>query len=225
MSDADLDKSYSSYGLVTVQRIFDCLGVQLTQDELLAVNQHPNSCYYQLLQVPLKNIFNGIIIEQASDYREYAQKMMIDYLISGAANLPEDQAKPVGAKLDLEAMRVDLIAEGDKYDLLQFEHHKLILDSQKLLIKFAKTLPKPPQVVAAPTSDDFLDKIRPFVEQAESLAERIKAFRTQFYKYIITARELLNTLPDYFNRFQGSEQHHEALNFNAVLGDNQAVQK
>lgn len=217
--DAELAKWYSSYGVVTVQRIFDCLGVQLSLDELLSVNQYPSSCYYQLLQVPLKNIFNGIIIDQTTDYREYAQKMIIDYLISGAANLPADQAKPVGAKLQLEDMRVVLISEGDKFDLLQFEHHKLILDSQKVLIKLAKTLPKLPNIPETLANDEFLAKITPFVEQAELLAARIKAFRSQFYTTILKGRELLNTLPDYFNRFEGAPEHLEALNFNAMLGD------
>ncbi len=221
MMDADLTKWYSSYGLVTVQRIFDCLGVHLTQDELLSLSQHPTSSYYHLLQVPLKNIFNGIIIEQATDYREYAQKMLIDYLISGAANMPADDAKPVGAKLDLEDMRVALIAEGDKYDLVQFEHHKLILDSQKVLITLAKALPKPPKIVEIVANEEFLAEISPFLDQAELLTERIKAFRTQFYTTILEGRALLNAIPEYFNRFQGAEEHLEALNFNAMLGDNQ----
>ena len=220
MMEADLTKWYSSYGLVTVQRIFECLGVHLTQDELLSVNQHPTSCYYHLLQVPLKNIFNGIIIEQATDYREYAQKMLIDYLISGAANTPADDAKPVGTKLDLEDMRVALIAEGDKYDLAKFEHNKLILDSQKMLITLAKTLPKPPKLIESVANEEFLAEITPFFEQAELLTERFKAFRTQFYATILKGRELLNAIPEYFNRFQGAEDHLDSLNFNATLGDN-----
>lgn len=220
--DAEMSRWYSSYGVITAQRLFENLNVHLSYDELLLLNNHPKSCYYQLLQVPLKNIFNGIIIDQTTDYREYAQKMLIDYLISGAANPTDEQSNLAGAKLELEDMRRELIEEGDQFDMLQFEHHKLILDSQKLLLKLAKKLPKPVNVQETRVDEAFMTAISPLFGQTELITQKVKSFRARFLQTILRGRALLNTLPDYFNRFEGDIAHLEALDFDAKLGDEQS---
>ena len=89
-----------------------------------------------------------------------------------------------------------------------------------MLITLAKTLPKPPKIIESVANEEFLAEITPFFEQAELLTERFKAFRTQFYATILKGRELLNAIPEYFNRFQGAEDHLDSLNFNATLGHN-----
>lgn len=222
--DSDIAKSYSSYGLVTVERIFGLMGIHLSPDELLAVSRNTNTRYYLLLQVPLRNILNGIIIDQATDYREYAQKMIIDYLISGSANQADDQSKLSNSRFELEEMRTKIMTEGDQFDLLQFDHHKLILDSQKALITLAKPLTKSSMIDNAPADVSFQAIIAPFLEQAQSLTGRIKSFRSYFYDTILKCKDLLNTMPDYFNRFEGDVRHVEALYFDPTLGedDNQS---
>ena len=59
----------TTYGLVTIERIFDLFRIRLSADELQIVSSSTRSPYYQLIQVPLKNIFNGIILNQTNDYR------------------------------------------------------------------------------------------------------------------------------------------------------------
>ncbi len=217
--DAEQSNWYSTYGLVTVERIFALMSIRLSAEELSIVSASPNSPYYQLLQVPLKNIFNGIILGQATDYREYAQKMLVDYLISGAANLAEDETKPQGVRLELELMRSDLIESGDQFDLLQFEHHKLISESQRILIEKAKKLPKPRVIIDEEHSNVIQQVIQPFLDQAEDLSLKFRNFRTQFYQTILKAKELLDSVPEYMNIFEGDEKHLEMLYFNSKLGD------
>lgn len=217
--DEDGSSWYSTYGLVTTERIFDLLGITLDQDDLYVISQSPQSPYYQLLQVPLKNIFNGIIINQATDYREYAQKMLVDYLLSGAANLSEEQTKHEGARLELELMRTELIESGEKFDLLQFEHYKLINDSQRTSMDLAATLPDLDELPNEQQGTEVMQTMQPFLEQAEALSRQIKNFRKQFYDTILKARDLLDSIPEYFNQLESQPEHMELLHFDAKLGE------
>ncbi len=217
--DENISTWYSTYGLVTIERIFDLLGITLDQDALHTISQSPQSPYYQLLQAPLKNIFNGIIINQASDYREYAQKMLVDYLLSGAANLSEEQTKHEGARLELELMRIALIETGEKFDLLQFEHYKLINESQRTSMDLAATLPNSNVLLDEQQGTAIMQAMLPFVEQAEALSLQIKNFRKQFYETILKARDLLDSIPEYFNQLESQPEHMELLHFDANLGE------
>jgi hypothetical protein len=210
---------YSTYKLVTVERIFDSMGISLSQEDLHTVSTSIHSPYYQLLQVPLKNIFNGIIISQATDYREFAQKMLVDYLLSGAANLAADATKPEGTRLQLENMRTGLMESGEQFDLLQFEHYRLINESQNSLIATAQTLPEPRVLIDEQQSAWILEIIQPFLEQACGINLKIKEFRKQFYANILRSRELLESVSGYFNQFQTEAEHMEALKFDAKLGE------
>lgn len=217
--DAEQSTWYSSYGLVTVGRIFDLMGIHFNQTELLQVSHSQNSPYYQLLQTPLKNIFNGIILDQATDFREYVQKMLVDYLLSGAADLSEDQTKPEGAKLVLDDMRLDVIASGDQFDLLQFEHHKLIANTQNAMIELVRELPDPPQILNDSFNHALVEVVAPYLEQAESITYQAKEYRTKFYNMIFRARETLDTIPEYFNTLDTQPEHIEALYFDANFGE------
>ncbi|MCR9191258.1 MAG: hypothetical protein NXI01_01175 [Gammaproteobacteria bacterium] len=210
---------HSTYSLVTLERILALMGIHLSQDDLYEVSQTPNSPYYQLLQVPLKNIFNGILMNQATDFREYTQKMLVDYLISGAANLPPEQTQPQGVRATLEDKRVALIESGDQFDLLQFEHQTLINESQQLLIEKGKTLTQPPVLVDEEESSAILTMMQPFADRAENISQQVKSFRNQFYQDILQTRSLLQSIPEFFSSFEEDMTHREALLFDATLGE------
>ena len=218
MDDA-VSNWYSTYGLVTIERIFALMKIRLSVEELHIVSRTHNSPYYQLLQVPLKNIFNGIIISQTNDYREFAQKMLIDYLLSGAANLAPEQTKPEGVRLELELMREDLIRYAEQFDLLQFDHFTLINESQKIAIATAATFPTPRVLLDEALGLQVQDIMSSFLEQAEAINQKILDFRKQFYEVILKTRERLGSVPDYFNQFQTQPEHMEAINFDAKLGE------
>lgn len=223
MDDA-VSNWYSTYGLVTIERIFALMKIRLSVEELHTVSRTQSSPYYQLLQVPLKNIFNGIIISQTNDYREFAQKMLIDYLLSGAANLAPEQTKPEGVRLELELMREDLIGYAEQFDLLQFDHFTLINESQKIAIATAATFPTPRALLDEALGMQVQDIMSSFLEQAEAINLKILDFRKQFYDVILKTRERLGSVPDYFNQFQTQPEHMEALNFDAKLGEEKTKQ-
>ena len=220
MIEAESHKWYSSYSVVTLERLLAIFKMQFKPDDLLSIVQNPQTYLYQLLIVPYHNMLNGIIMNQARDYQEYAQKMIIDYLMSGAANVPEDGSRPIAAKEELEDLRLDLLAQGEAFDSLQYEHHRLILDSQLCLLKFIKSSGIKAGMDKEKLADaEVITAIQPFIDRAQALAQGLKPLRTQFYEMILKGRSLLNTLPDYFNRFQSKPEYLEVLDFDFNVGE------
>lgn len=219
--DEEQSTWYSTYGLVTLERIFALLNIHFKQEELHTISRSPKSPYYQLLQVPLKCLFNGIIISQANDYREYAQKVLVDYLLSGAANLPPEQTKPEGVQFELELMRQNVIASSEQFDLLQFEHYHLINNSQRQAIETAHTLPVPRVLIDNSKGAEIQAMMLSFLKQAEDVNQKAKNFRKQFQETILRCRELLDSVPEYFGRFETKTEHTEALFFDSKLGEEQ----
>src|SRR5947209_7982025 len=80
----------STYGLVTAQRLLELYKIKLDPDDLKQALKMPSSFYHGLLKIPMRNVFTGIIWQQARDYQIYAQKLFIDYLLSGETNKEEE---------------------------------------------------------------------------------------------------------------------------------------
>ncbi len=144
-TDNDLSMWFSTYGLLTAKRILEGFKIYLDNEELTAAFKNPGSVYYLLLRVPLKNVFNGIILQQAHDYQIYAQKLFIDYLLSGEGN--KDAESPgANTREDLEALRNKLMEIGANFNKDEEIHQRLIFDSQASLIKLSDELKKIMQV-------------------------------------------------------------------------------
>ncbi len=127
----------STYGLLTAQRILERYHLSLEQDELLASLSNPLSIYAQLVRLPLKNIFNGLIRQQAHDYQVYAQKLFIDYLMSGQGN-KEPDSPGANTRSDLENERTQLTDMGAGFNDQEFEQESLISESQVVCMKHAE---------------------------------------------------------------------------------------
>lgn len=140
-SENDLSGWFSTYGLITVQRILERYKIKLQQDDLLFTLKTPDTFYHRLLRVPLRNVFNGIILQQARDYQLYAQKIFIDYLLSGESG-KEESAPGGNTRVDLEAERVRLVSMTESFHKLEFNQEKLIAESQKILMKNANNWQK-----------------------------------------------------------------------------------
>ncbi|CEK10625.1 hypothetical protein [Legionella hackeliae] len=143
----ELSQWLSTYGLVTVERILERYKIRLQQEDLISAIKSPNTFYHQLMRVPLKNVLNGIILQQAHDYQVYAQKLFVDYLLSGESNKTEDS--PGGyTRDDLEKERQALIKLGEEFHEHELTHSRLIADSQRSLIKMVEEWHKILQQVA-----------------------------------------------------------------------------
>jgi hypothetical protein len=138
LAENDLSGWFSSYGLITAQRIYERFNISLSQDELIYSLKTPGTFYHQLLSIPLRMVFNGIIMEQVNDYQKYAQKLFIDYLLSGESGKPSDSPGAM-TRDDLEEQRQILIKMNEGFQKLEIRHEKLIASSQASLINISKT--------------------------------------------------------------------------------------
>lgn len=172
----ELSQWLSTYGLLTAERIFERIHFALTQDELLSTVRNPQGVCHQLLRVPLKNVFNGIIFQQARDYLVYAQKLFIEYLLSPEGNREESHDESISGsdtREALEVARLSLIDMEKAFAQREDAHAHLIAKSQASLIKLSKDLQKKSQQVVKKmtriskphdvTGDDLQHAVRYFL--------------------------------------------------------------
>lgn len=135
-SEQALDYKFSTYGMMTAERILKRYQIKLSLLDLEAAIKSPFSFYHKLLDIPLKNILNGIVLQQANDYQVYAQKLFIDYLLSGEGS-KEESSPGVSIREALENERQQLVILGEEYHQKEGEHNQLISQSQSTLMKIA----------------------------------------------------------------------------------------
>jgi hypothetical protein len=127
----------SSYQWMTAGRLLARAGIELAEKEVMVLLQHRQSFYYQLLLVPMMNVLNGIILDQAKEYQLFLQKLFVDYLMSGQA---DNDTADSGALIrqSLEQERVKMIEGNKRFEALQGEHHALIVTCQAALLALTK---------------------------------------------------------------------------------------
>lgn len=135
--DIDVSKLFSTYGFITAERILEKYHIKLPQGVLSTAIKNPFTFYYRILQIPIKNVLNGIVLQQASDYHVYAQKLFIDYLLSGESAKGEETQGAL-TRQNLEEERKKLVELGDEFHQLQTHHHSVIASSQKALINLSQ---------------------------------------------------------------------------------------
>ncbi|MGC1182861.1 hypothetical protein [Legionella sp.] len=128
---------FSTYGLITAERILGKYKIKLAQNDLITAIKSPTSFYHKLLEIPLKHVLNGIVLQQANDYHVYTQKLFIDYLLSGEHSKEED-TQGATTREDLENERLQLLLLGEEYNKTEEAHHNLIASSQSSLIKITR---------------------------------------------------------------------------------------
>jgi hypothetical protein len=215
--DKDLSTWVSTYGLVTTERILERLNIHPSPEELADAMHNTQSEYYLLLRVPLKNVFNGIILAQTLDYQSYAQKLFVDYLLSGESN--KEPSSPGGVtREDIESERLTLVAMGEEFESLEFEHQQIIAESQAALMKIASTLPKDSPVMDE-TKQVILEEMAIFIERSEAMNVDLRNYRSLFYNLILRTTELFKLLPDYRPDLNKQSENRSALHFDSHIGE------
>jgi hypothetical protein len=130
---------FSTYGILTAQRILQSFYINLDKSELIAALNNKRSIYYQLLRVPLKHVYNGILKEHAHDYQVYAQKLQMDFYLSGQNDKPED-TPGADTREALLTLANQTMALGDEFNQFDLSFKKMIAASQHQLISLATRL-------------------------------------------------------------------------------------
>ena len=171
---SDLSDWLSTYGLITVEKILERYGIHLSVEDLRRAVTNPNCLFFRIIQVPLKNVFNGLILQQAKDYQIYAQKLFIDYLLSGESSQEGSQVRD-----DLEETRKDLVNAGEVFREEESVNDKLIARSQKLLIHTMRLFNSQILLAAKKMKQDF-QRIGTVVQDEKMF---VKVFYTLLTEY------------------------------------------
>ena len=97
-----------TYEILIAKNILQNFGVNVSEQEINQSLKNSNHINSQILKLPYKHVFNGIIIGHAQEFRVYAQKLFVDYLLSGA-NDAADDAPGADLRAQIEQDRLDLI--------------------------------------------------------------------------------------------------------------------
>ncbi len=216
--ETDLSAWLSTYGLVTAERILERFHIHLTHDELVASVNNPHSLPFLLLRVPLKNVFNGIILGQAKDYQTYAQKLFVDYLLSGEGS-KEPDSPGATVREDLENDRITLIAMAEEFTAIEYSHQKLISESQTALTAVAKELPQALQTISQQQQFAIEGILANFIEQTEMMNTDLRNYRSLFYNLILRVTDLFKLLTDYRPDLNKQMENRSSLHFDAKIGE------
>jgi hypothetical protein len=208
---------FPTYGMLTYQRILERFNIVLPQEELIRASQDTRSPYHQLLRVPLKNIFNGIILQQAQDYQVYAQKLFIDYLLTLEDN-PDPNAQGAIVREDLEAQRLLLLNLITLFREQDEIHQIIIAESQALLIDLSQDLPHFLRMAEA--DPQFINNLMAdCILRADADNINLRQLRRDFYDVILRTTSLLQYLPDYQTNLEKQLMNRSSLSFDAMIGE------
>ena len=135
----DFENWYPTYGVMTAERILGRYNIKLDYKALIAAVKNSESIYYQLLKVPLKNVYSGILMDHASEYQSYVQKLFVDYLVSGQADAPEGSPGETTREA-IEELRQELKRFNEHFEQEQAQRRELIASSQALLMNHGREI-------------------------------------------------------------------------------------
>lgn len=216
--ETDFASGVSTYALITIERILWYFGFALKPDEIIKLLKNKDNVYYHFLRVPFSNILNDIIISQIEGYREFVQKIFIDYLLSGSGNETEEQALDGSAKESLEEERKYVIEIGQTFDLVVFDNNSLLAESQKALIKLAKDKFKNLSKVTEEDNKILTDTVDSYECKSKELYQQLRVLRKNYQDVIVTIQSLIVTLPDYNPDQEKMMRHRESILFDTDIG-------
>lgn len=213
------DAWYSTYGLLTIERVLALLQIRTTQEEIIEILKQSNHILTQVLHLPMLNIFNGIIFQQAYDYQIYAQKLMIDYRLSPEyAKTSESPGANIRKDLEDQFSQLSSFVKSMTHD--QYQHYHIISESQTFLIKaIEKVGDSIKEIELLDNEDTFKETMKQFYSQAQEMSHIFRNYRNQFYSLILNMTDRLASLPDYqFNSEQAARER-ESLFFDREIGE------
>ena len=128
-------RALSTYQWMTVAQLLERLGLPLTPEDVKVILRQKTSLYYQALLLPMMNILNGIVLDQAKEYRLFLQKLLVDFLMSGEAD--KTSKDPGAATCEaIEKERIHTLQVSAALDKLQKKGYDIIVKVQHDLKAF-----------------------------------------------------------------------------------------
>lgn len=193
---------FSSYGLFTAEAILARYNIQLSRTELIQTLKDPDSHHHYLVTMPVKNIFNGILLSQVHDCQLYAQKMVIDYKLS--TNKTNEDEFQTQAEEALVAKQNTLLKLGELFEENKETHYQLLNKTHNWLITEA---PKKTNLSDAPELSEL-------GREAESVKAMFYDLRDEFRTVSVDLRTLLELVPNYTMDLDKLAAHQGEIDFN-----------
>lgn len=152
--DEDLGQVLSTYQWVTACRILETYGLLLPGPYVIELIKTKSSFFYQLLKIPGINILNGIILEQVITYQIFIQKLFVEYLVSGSADVEESMGAET--RKQLETAREDMLQLSSLVEAQELEREKFIVESQRKILTWVKEF----NAVVKKIRQDLQDEIK-----------------------------------------------------------------
>lgn len=204
-------KELSTYARVTLQG----LSTNLRQGGALLMHDFES---VGIWRVSAQALLNGIVLKQAEDYRDYANKLLIGYLLSGQANENPDMPQ-TGIHEDLETLRVTLSTESDAFDVLVSHHHRAVAMAQRALINLSKTMPLHAlRDLTVEQRQRLDDTLAPLMKEAQQTMSSLCDAREQFASLISKIKALVLLLPHHRPTILEDSASREALSMNTDIG-------
>ena len=187
----------STYALFTAGRVLEHLGLHLPTDELQLRLQKNDSVLFKFLHIPIKNIRNNIIFQQAYDYQVYVQKLFIDYQLSPEyEKTPDSPGANTREELNEKFNRV--ISMVEELSKLQTKGLRLISDSQAWLKRTVKAHGGDFHALQNVVKDEaFAKEWTDFSERVKEMERDFCAQRNNFYDIILQSMANFTNLSEY----------------------------
>jgi len=203
----------STYGVLTAERLLERFQIKLSREELRDALKNQESPYHHLLTVPLKNIFNGIVIQQIYDYQVYIQKLFIDYKLTSTKVVPENTPTNQDDNHEIEEKYKKLALLSKTFEEKKHEHQQLIAKSQAWLIQQTHES-------VLKMNNETANQIETFAKQIDLLLLTFKELLPQFRELILETTSVLTLMSDYKFDLEQMEKNKAFLDFDPELLSN-----
>ena len=76
-----------TYNILMAQNILNTFNLSLSKEQIFEALTTTKSIYYWLINMPMQNNLNAIILSQITSYKIFCQKRLIDFFILTAARM------------------------------------------------------------------------------------------------------------------------------------------
>ena len=188
-----------TYNILMAQNILSTFNLALSNTQLVEALTTTKSIYYWLINLPMQNNLNAIIVSQIKSYKIFCQKRLIDFFI---LSIPSEADSPEGAnEYQIPGSVSDLIDELKNLQQstreIEKAHYEQIYHTQAYLIAYVRQ-----QVIQ---SGHFYGYYTPaFYRETEGILQDVLGvkkelieYREQWHQLAIKVANTLNDIGGY----------------------------
>ncbi len=211
---------FETYEILIAQNLLNQFHLNLELPELEKALKDKKSIYSILLNVPMQNSFNGMILSQIETYKQFCQKRLADYIISTNPTR-EEQASPDFEEIipdDIERYKQALINLQNDLRTVEQDYYDGIAKTQAYLIKVVNFEIINQGVFSGNYTKDILEFINEKAIEAQQTRTKLVQLRQEWEKMSSDVCVLLADKSGYLIDENADLAQRSELNFLKNLG-------